>query len=60
MSGEGCFTVNTIDEGKDFSSEKRRILRQEKSVPILDEFKTWLEETKEKVLPKSPMGQAVQ
>jgi transposase len=39
-------------------------LRQEKSVPLLEQFKTWLESRQAQhggpVLPKSPMGQAIQ
>ena len=33
--------------------------RNEKSVPILTEFKTWLEAQTDKVLPKSPIGKAI-
>ena len=33
--------------------------RQEKTVPQLDEFATWLEEQTKVVLPKSPTGQAI-
>jgi transposase len=36
-----------------------RSLRQEKSVPILTEIKTWLDAEKELVLPRSPMGGAI-
>ena len=36
-----------------------RSLRQEKSVPILAEIKTWLDVEKELVLPRSPMGGAI-
>jgi transposase len=34
-------------------------LRQEKSVPILAEIKTWLDAEKQVVLPRSPMGGAI-
>lgn len=34
-------------------------LRQEHALPILDEFHTWLSETKRDVLPKSPVGRAI-
>lgn len=34
-------------------------VRREKSRAILDEFKEWLGEEKEMVLPKSPMGEAI-
>ena len=36
-----------------------RSLRQEKSVPILAEIKTWLDAEKQVVLPRSPMGGAI-
>jgi transposase len=34
-------------------------LRQREAVPILDEFKTWLERTRPQVLPKSPLADAL-
>ena len=34
-------------------------LRQGEAVPILEEFKTWLERTRPQVLPKSPLADAV-
>lgn len=40
-------------------AETRLTLRQERSAPILADFKTWLEGLQASVLPKSPMGQAV-
>ena len=46
-------------EAKPLSSEARRALRQEKSVPILGQIKTWLDQQKDQVLPKSPMSQAI-
>jgi len=39
--------------------EQRRALRQAKSVPILEDIKTYLEGEQTKVLPKSPIGQAI-
>ena len=43
---------------------ERFALRQEKSVPLLEQFKTWLGSQQATnggpVLPKSPMGQAIQ
>jgi hypothetical protein len=51
------------DEAKPLSVPERQRLRQEKSVPRLDQFKTWLESQQAHrggaVLPKSPMGQAI-
>jgi transposase len=38
----------------------RHQLRQERSQPIFDKFHTWLEAEQPKVLPKSPIGEAIQ
>ena len=38
--------------------EERLAARQDRSLPILGEFKNWLDEQHEKFLPKSPIGQA--
>jgi transposase len=45
------------DQGLD--PDARRILRQTKSVPILASIKKLLDDYKGKVLPKSPLGQAI-
>jgi len=45
-------------EGK-LTPEKRYALRNEKSRPVLDEMKSWLEKQRNKVLPKSATGDAV-
>lgn len=47
-------------EGRQLESEKRKALRQERSRPIIESFKTWLDSEVRRVLPKSPMGQAIQ
>jgi transposase len=39
--------------------EVRRQMRQDLAVPILDKFRTWLDEQRIDVLPKSPMGEAI-
>jgi hypothetical protein len=44
---------------KGLSDEERRTRRQEKSVPLLGRFKTWLDSARGRVLPKSPAGQAL-
>jgi transposase len=46
-------------EAKDLDAETRRALRQEKSLPRLDQIEAWLEKEKSEVLPKSPMGEAI-
>ena len=45
---------------KELSSEQKQAVRQEKSVPILNDFKQWLDEiTLEQALPQSPIRQAI-
>jgi transposase len=46
-------------EARDFTAEQRRELRQTKSPPVLEDIKNYLEAEKPKVLPKSPMGVAI-
>src|SRR5262249_21757538 len=44
---------------KDFSDGQRLQMRQDLAVPILDQFRSWLEAQRPDVLPKSPMGEAI-
>jgi len=44
---------------KDASADERRAARAERSKPIVDQFKAWLDSTASKVLPKSALGEAV-
>lgn len=46
-------------EAHDFDDEARQQYRQEKSKPVLAAFKEWLDQLKDRVLPKSPLGDAV-
>ncbi|KKL14062.1 hypothetical protein LCGC14_2519530, partial [marine sediment metagenome] len=47
-------------EIKELSSEQKYAVRQEKSVPILNDFKEWLDGiTLEQALPQSPIRQAI-
>ena len=46
-------------ELKDASDEQRFIGRQEKSLPILSQLKSWLEKTQSQVTPQSVLGKAV-
>jgi hypothetical protein len=39
---------------------QRWALRQEHSLPVLAEFRQWLQATEQSLLPKSPVGQALQ
>lgn len=45
------------DEGMDYDQRKK--LRQELSLPILRAFEAWLISEKPKVMPKSPIGKAI-
>jgi transposase len=42
-----------------FDDDQRLRMRQDLSVLILDQFKTWLDEQRPQVLPKSPMAEAI-
>ena len=44
---------------KDFSDAQRHQMRQDLAVPIMAQFRTWLEAQRPEVLPKSPMGEAI-
>jgi hypothetical protein len=44
---------------KEFSDEQRLQMRQDLAVPILGQFRQWLEARRPEVLPKSPMGEAI-
>jgi transposase len=44
---------------RDASPEHRHAVRLEKSQPILDEIKTWLDDKVKKVLPKGLLGKAI-
>lgn len=46
-------------EAKGLLSEDRHRLRLEKSRPILDRFKAWLDLEQQNTLPKSPLGEAI-
>lgn len=48
------------DEAKALTSDERRALRQEKAAPLLKQIRLWLEAQATDVLPKSPMGEAIQ
>ena len=44
---------------RDGSGEERKAARLERSKPVVDGFKTWLDETRSQALPKSKIGQAI-
>jgi transposase len=47
-------------DAKTLDAGVRRALREERSRPILEDWREWLDAESIKVLPKSPIGQAVQ
>jgi len=46
-------------EAKELDAAERAKLRQARSRPLLEQFKTWLIQQQDEVLPKSPMGTAI-
>jgi transposase len=44
---------------KDSNNDERKAIREEKSIPRLQELKQWLKSTQYTVLPKSPIGEAI-
>lgn len=46
-------------EIKDLTPEKLKVIRQEKSVPVLKEFKAWLEQKSVQVPPTCDLGEAI-
>jgi transposase len=53
------YAVEREAKQKEFDEAALLALRQERSVPILDQIKTWLDTEGEIVLPRSPMAQAI-
>ena len=47
-------------EAKEFDAAERLALRREKAVPYLEAFATWLHKLQPHMLPKSPIGQAIE
>jgi transposase len=53
------YKVEREAKNNQLTPEQRYALRQIKSKPLMDKFKVWLEELYPTVLPKSPLGQAM-
>jgi len=53
------YDVEREARDKNWRGEQRRALRQAKSLPILQDIRSYLEREQPKVLPKSPEGQAI-
>lgn len=54
------YEVERVIEAEGLGPDERKKIRQERSRPVLDALKKWLDEEIFKVLPKSPIGQAIQ
>jgi transposase len=46
-------------DARALAADARRAQRQERARPVLERFKTWLDEQADVILPKSPIGEAV-
>jgi transposase len=53
------YKLETQAKNKKLSSDERYQLRQEKALPILTKFKTWLDEVQDKVTTGSYIGKAI-
>lgn len=53
------YKVEHIADSKQLKPNTRLFLRKEISVPILKEFKVWLEKTIQEILPRSPLADAI-
>ncbi|AGP90745.1 IS66 family transposase [Alteromonas mediterranea] len=66
-SGKADWALNHIQklyrietQLKDKTVEVRYLTRQEKSLPLLNQFHTWLTKSVQQVLPKTKLGEAIQ
>lgn len=53
------YEIEKIAREQKLMHQQRLALRQEKSIPILNQIKIWLTENQIQVLPKSPIGKAI-
>src|SRR3990167_5737612 len=54
------YAIEREAKNNKLSPEQRHEIRQKKSKPLMDKFKVWLDEMYPTVLPKSPLGLAMQ
>lgn len=66
-SGKADWALNHIQklyridtQIKDKTLDERYQARQQKSLPVLTQFETWLSKSKQQVLPKTKLGEAIQ
>lgn len=53
------YKIERESKEKQYTPAQRHALRQEKSKPVLEKFKAWLDELFPTVLPQSPLGKAM-
>lgn len=53
------YAIERQGRGMELDAGQIRQLRMEKAVPVLNEFKSWLDESLNQVLPKSAIGKAI-
>lgn len=53
------YEVEREAKERNLSFEVREKLRKEKTLPVLEKLKRWLDQHKDKILPKSPLGEAI-
>ena len=56
----GLYQIEREAKNNELSPEQRNALRQEKSKPLMAQFKQWLDEVHPTTLPQSPLGKAMQ
>ncbi len=54
------YKIEREAKDKNLTAQERHALRQEKSKPLMESFKKWLDEIYPTVLPQSPLGKAIQ
>ena len=54
------YQIERYAKDQKMTHEERKVLRDEKSRPVLDEFHEWLSKKQMVVLPKSPIGKAIE
>lgn len=57
---KGLYQIERDAKNQQLSPESRYQLRQEKSKPMMEQFKKWLDEMAPTTLPQSPLGKAIQ
>lgn len=56
---KALYKIEREAKDKQMTPEQRYVLRQEKSKPLMDKFKVWLDEIYPTTLPQSPLGKAL-